>query len=827
MTKQSSKIRFMLSVGQLSSAHAGYYLGLAREDYYTQGGEPSGQWFGKGVSALGLAQIVEPSELYNLFRGYSPNGTIPLVQLQKDAEKAEHRPGWDFCFSAPKSVSTIWSQSDASKRRLIQDAHEHAVHAALTFIESEGVRTRRGKGGHRIEATGMVAACFEHSTSRALDPQLHTHALIMNVGVRDDGTTGTLSGTHLFAPNFKMAAGALYRAELAFRLQGLGLKIDRSDGLFEVIGVSQELMNEFSKRRKDIEAELTRMGMQSAKAAAVATLFTRDSKESVSREKLFEAWREVGQQFGWNQDVAHGLFSPAAEVKARQPQVIDGIREASSRLTEGKAHFSWLDYVRALAEEAPGRCLDAETILEATTQHLAESPEIVRLGNLRGTARFTTTEVFALEQRLLRDTEKLHADQRHRTEVEVVMRMLATHPELSEDQMKALWHLTADTNGLAIVSGYAGSGKTHMLKIAGEIWQEQGLMVIGTAIAGRAQRELNERAGFPCWTVAKLTAELKKGNRPIPEGGVLVIDEAGMVATRQWDILTRASLEAGAKICAIGHEKQIQPIGPGAPFAEFGDRFGRSEVVLNLRQREQWAKEAVKDIADGKARQAISAFAERGLISVHDSKSEAVSALIRQWQEDGMDFQHSLILAGKRSDVALLNALAQEQMARAGKLGTNSVTVADSQFYVGDAVMFTKTSFPRQVENGLRGTVIDVNDNENCLRVRTADGRLLTINVAEFPHLSLGYAMTTHKAQGASTDIGYILAGGSMQDKELSYVQASRAKNTTRFYLTPADCGDALAEFSRQMERSRQKDMAISVTRQDQVQQQELNPSFD
>ena len=815
----------MLSVGQLSGGRAGYYLALAREDYYTQGGEPPGTWAGKGAQALGLQETVQPGELDNLFRGYSPDGTVPLVQLQID-HVTEHRAGWDFCVSAPKSVSTVWSQSDQMRRTLIQEAHEQAVRTALGFIETEGVKTRRGKGGHVIESTGMIAACFEHSTSRAQDPQLHTHALIMNVGVRRDGSTGTLSGTHLFGPNFKMAAGALYRAELAHRLQGLGFRIERANGLFEISEVSQELMSEFSKRRRAIESELAAKGQESAKAAAVATLTTRDTKQTISREALFEGWQSVGKQFGWSQDEAHSLFGTSRERAEPRALVSDGLKAASERLTENSAHFGWIDFVRGLAEEAPGRGIDAATVLSATDEHLAHSSDIVRLGVARGMPRFTTSDMYALEQRLLRDAEKLNNDERHRSSVERVMQTLAEHPELSEDQMKAIWHITADTNALAIVSGYAGSGKTYMLKIANEIWQAEGRAVVGTAIAGRAQRELHEQTGIPSWTVAKLTSELRRGNSPIPQGGILVIDEAGMMATPQWAELTKACLAAGAKICAVGHEKQLQPIGPGSPFAEFGDRFERAEVVLNQRQKEQWAKDAARDIADGKARKSLEAFAERGFLSVHDTKSESMSALIQQWQEDGMDFEKSLILAGKRADVAALNALAQEEMAKAGRLSGEPVILGDTKFFAGDAVMFTETSRPRQLENGTRGAVIEANPDTDSLRIRLDSGRIVTIVITDYPHVSLGYAMTTHKAQGASTDRAYVLAGGPMQDKELSYVQASRARSATRIYMTPSDCGDAIAELARQMERSRQKDMAISVVRENQVQRQPPSPSF-
>ncbi len=212
----------MLSVSKISAAGAQgaarYYGSLGREDYYTKGGEPPGTWTGKGAEKLGLSGTVGESELLKAFQGYHPSSGEALI---KNAGE-KHAPGWDATFSAPKSVSTAWAVSDADTSQAIQAAHAAAVKEAVKYLEDEAVFSRRGHGGEIREQTqGLIAAEFEHSTNRNQDPDLHTHVLIFNVAERQDGSWGGVD----LDTRYKMAAGALYRVELAFLLKEMGFSI--------------------------------------------------------------------------------------------------------------------------------------------------------------------------------------------------------------------------------------------------------------------------------------------------------------------------------------------------------------------------------------------------------------------------------------------------------------------------------------------------------------------------------------------------------------------------------------------------------------------------
>lgn len=803
----------MLSMSAMSGGQASYYLGLAREDYYLEGGEPPGQWYGEGASKLGLHGEVEAAHIYNLFGGYSPEGDRPLVQLQSHDEKATHRPGWDLTFSAPKSVSALWSQLGPEDRQALQAAHFEAVTRALDYLQETAALTRRGRGGNDLERTGLVIATFEHSTSRALDPQLHTHALVLNVGVREDGTTGTVSSLSLFQA--KMAAGALYRAHLsAFLERNLAIQTEAYRAWFEVVGVPEELIAEFSKRREAIEAELDRRGLDTAEAASVAAIGTREAKPAVARSELFQEWRTAGRGLGWSTEEAVQLVGHQLPERDPEQEAARALSHASNALTQSQAHFTERDFVRHVAEASQASGLFAEDILEHSRAHLRYSPEIVRLGRHYGEERFTTKQMMELEKRLLASVENLDADDYHQVGADRVVEGLGRHHELSEEQMNAVLHITGGTGGFAAVSGMAGTGKTRMLEAAQHIWESDGKHVVGAALAARAVKELEEGAEIESSTIARLLYLAEKGRLPLTKESVLVVDEAGMVATSDLQRLAALCESSGSKLVLIGDEKQLQPIGPGAPFMELGQRFGQAEMKDIRRQDDAWARRAVKDLAEGRAQEALEAFVSRGLVKVTETRQEAMAELVKDWRADAKPSRDTLLLAGTRADVQELNALAQRARLEAGELGDAHVDIAGANFHVGDRVMFTKKHPVLGVVNGDRGFLHSVDDRTRVASVMLDSGEKVSFPVDAMEHIVLGYASTTHKGQGATTLRTYVLAGGSMQDREMSYVQASRAREQTTFYMTRVETGDELAKLAREMERSRQKEMAHTILRE-------------
>ena len=315
----------MLSIIQIRGDGT-YYTSIGRDDYLLNGGEPRGVWLGGGAEALGLSGLVEDIVYRRLLGGFSPNGTEGLV---RNAGTESRRPGWDLTFSAPKSVSEFWAASRdiPGLEKIIREAHWAAVKRVVRHLEEVAGQAREGLGGHTRTPVRLVVAGFEHGTSRNLDPQLHCHCVLINVGVRLDGVTRTIVSKAIFRQ--KMTAGALYRAELASQLrQRLGLDLVAKASWFEVAGVPQSLMDAGSSRRKEILAELEKSGFTGPKAAKIVARDTRETKKVIPREELFERWGHVAASHGFG----------AEQVRKTNSTGFDAHPDEDSRRDRGGEH---------------------------------------------------------------------------------------------------------------------------------------------------------------------------------------------------------------------------------------------------------------------------------------------------------------------------------------------------------------------------------------------------------------------------------------------------------------------------------------------------------
>ena len=803
----------MLSISPMSGAGQGdYYIELAREDYYLEGGEPSGQWFGDGARELGLEGEVQKQELSNVLRGYSPNGEHQLVQ---NAGAENRQSGWDLTFSAPKSVSVAWSQSEGEMRKAFQEAHQKAVTKALSYVEDEAGFTRRGQGGVERESAKLTVATFEHGTSRAQDPALHTHALIVNVGVREDGSTGSIESKPIYQQ--KMAAGAVYRAELAHQIENdgrLGLIAERKQSWFELKGVNQELRDEFSKRRQAVEAELERTGFSGAKAAKVATLNTRNVKEHISRDELFATWKQVGERHNWSTEELTKLAEQKKPERNIEWEKNDAFSTSVTKMTHHQSHFSRRDLVRNVAEEAQGRGLGADDVFSSIEHNLKTRADIVHLGRINGELRYTTKEMLDLEKSMLSKVELSKREHGSNVSEKSLQQAFSKRSSITDEQKTAVRHITQRQGNIQAVSGMAGTGKSYMLGAAKDAYELDGQKVLGAALSGKAAQGLEEGSGIQSDTIHKRLADIEKGRLELKPNTVLVVDEAGMVGTRQMERLVSHTQEAGAKLVLVGDARQLQPVEAGGPFKAIAESVGEAKLTSIRRQDEAWARDAVHKFADGNARAGLEEFAKRGQLQVLDTPIQAKEQLLSDWQKAGVEKpQENLILVGTNSDARALNEKAQLKRFTAGKLGEESIQVGNERLFTGDRVLFTRNSRLHGVRNGQLGTIEALDGPKNSLTAKLDNGQKVKINIGDYEHIKLGYAVTTHKSQGMTAKNTYVLAGGPMQDRELSYVQVSRAKGMTQIYTDKIEAGENLTSLSRQMATSRQKDLAIAVAR--------------
>lgn len=876
----------MLSIARLTIGQETYYLTLAREDYYVAGGEPPGRWLGRGAEALGLSGKVEKLALQRLFAGVAADGSRFLVQHQQYTDGRHRQPAWDLSFSPDKTVSTLWSRVHPLVRELIERCHDDAVQCGFGYLEREAAFSRRGHGGHEAERCRLVAAKFEHGTSRAADPQLHTHVVVVNVGVRDDGTTGTIRSHDLYI--HKMAAGALYRVELARLLQErLGLRLERGRVSFGIAGVPDALCEDFSKRRAEIEELGAATGAQGARAYEQLTLASRHVKGHVAREDLFPVWGGVADNYGFTEQRAHELLHRVPAREARELSLHKQVVDAIDSLIDRQSHFPERDVVRAVAQAVQHLGVPADCILSDIKEHLRWHQSIISLGTdpQRAYGQYTTMDHFAVEKELLERLWASAEDRAHAVDEADLERVVKRRPTIRDEQLSAVEHLTVRSGATACLVGMAGTGKTYVLDAAREAWERAGLKVVGCALAGRAAQQLEQSSGITSRTLEKtfrlldpsagetlihgakqfvksawldfkldvvhgLSERAKRSvhaefERPgdrleLDSKTVVVLDEAGMVGTTQLTRLVRLVAKAGAKLVMVGDPDQLQPIEAGSPFRAAIERLGAARLTDIVRQYEEWMRDAVRQFAEGDARGALTQYALAGKLKLSENRVDAMRQLITEWRDHRTaDLSETIILAGTQQEVDRLNTMAQQERDAARELRTlrtarrgeferreagHVVRHCAVELHEGDRVLFTRNDPRLGVFNGDLGTIERIRvsllpghteitvrlDRQERMGLFQKHARA-TFTLKEYRDIDLGYAITTHKAQGGTFERSFVLGGGWMQDRELSYVQMSRAREETRLYVSEADAGEDLSALVSEMSRTRAKDLAHDV----------------
>ncbi len=797
----------MLSIASLSAGKEHYYAKLARESYYTDGGEPPGRWWGESAELLGLVGQVEPEELSNIANGMSPSGARALV---RNAKGKTRRAGFDLTFSAPKSVSVLWSQSDAELRAAIEKAQRSAVEAALSYLEEEACRSRRGRAGVDDVKSSFVASLFDHCSARAAmngvpDPQLHCHALIWNVTHGEDGQWGTLDGRNLFWQ--KMAAGVLYRAELFHQLRKLGLSASRIGKFCQLDGIPDHVLRAFSKRRAAIEAELHEKGDYSAQASANAATNTRKSKTEVFREELLEDWKRQAEAMGFQFEQGMG---PPLQAVDPEAELNRAIPKALGALTETKSYFCKRDLLRAVAEQVEPLGISIADIRKTVDAWL---PRLVSLEATQlGEARFTTRNMVFLERQLVSGAKVL-GRRRHRvSDNDLATALKSADARLAPEQRNALEHITQGSS-IAMVSGLAGTGKTTLLRAAREAWERAGFKVHGAALAAQAARGLEEGSLIKSSSIHRTLHEIEKGRLRLDRHTVLVVDEASMVGTRLLERLISEVERAGAKLVLVGDERQLQAIEAGTPFAALAERLGCVKLTAIKRQTADWARRAAEAFSAGRIQDALGEYAKRGLVHVANSRSKAIDRLTADWKEAVrvVGLSETLVLTGTRQEAYRVNKAIQRERYLAGEVNGDAVATENELIFCGDRVRFRRNARNTGVLNGDVGTVVGLSTEARTLTVELADGKRVEIDLETYADIEVGYAGTTHSAQGATVDRCLVLCSAKMQGRAMTYVQASRAREETRFYVDRATAGKNLEKLTRSMEREDDRGMAIDL----------------
>jgi Ti-type conjugative transfer relaxase TraA len=454
---------------------------------------------------------------------------------------------------------------------------------------------------------------------------------------------------------------------------------------------------------------------------------------------------------------------------------------------------------------------------------MRNAPNLVELGkDGRGEDRFTTREMIEAEQRLHRTAELMAERERHAVN-DANRRAALSRAEqrglvLSGEQVDALAHIT-DGRDLGIVVGYAGTGKSAMLGVAREAWEAAGYEVRGVALSGIAAGNLESGSGIASRTIASMEHGWQQDRDLLTSRNVLVIDEAGMIGTRQLERVLSHTAEAGAKVVLVGDIKQLQAIEAGAAFRSIHERHGGAEIGEVRRQREDWQRDATHDLATGKTGNALEAYRSHGKVHEVQTREQARDDLIDRWDRDrqASPARSRIILTHTNDEVRALNEAARERMRAAGDLGDEMhVTVERGArgFASGDRVMFLRNERGLGVKNGTLGTIEQV--SAQSMIVQTDDGRSVRFDLKDYNRIDHGYAATIHKAQGITVDRAHVLATPGM-DAHGSYVALSRHRDSVDLHYGRDDFANQ-DRLVRTLSRDRAKDMASDYGRRDPAQ---------
>lgn len=735
-----------------SSAQASSYY--EADDYYAEGGLSPSEWHGKGAEELGLSGDVDRERFRELLDGQVGDqqlGTFRDGQL-------EHRPGWDVTLSAPKSVSIM--AEVAGDRRLIE-AHGEAVKTALAHVETHMAATRVRHGGTvNREATGnLVIASFQHGTSRAQDPQLHTHNVIMNATHGEDGSWRSLEPRAIY--QLQKQIGAIYRQEFALKVRELGYEIETGkESMFEIKGVSADVMAAFSTRSAEIEAALGKRGTSREAASAaekqVAALDTRQAKVAADQASLLGDWRQTADRAGFDSEARLALVREAKSNAVSATGLADQakaaervVAHAADKLGERQSVFS----VAALHEEAGrvglGRVSYAQ--VGAAIDAAGARGELVDRTFLdrRGAefAGLTTPQNIEAETHLLRIEAEGRGAFAPIASPLAAAKAVAVASRQAErdgfawnaDQRTATEQLLISRNRITAVQGYAGTAKTTtVLATFAREAEARGVSVVALAPTASAAMVLGEALGTRGDTVARHM--LSPGPSPYGQPAAWIVDEASLLSARDTAHLFDLAEQHNARVVLVGDVKQLGSVEAGAAFAQLQTAgMETAKLAEIVRQTNTATKEAVLASIEGDARKALAALDRGGGAIIEGAdRAERFAAIADRYAAlDKASRARTIIIEPSREGRDALTADIRKALIRSGALRGPAVVVeslvnkgltrAEARdplsYDKGDVVRFSQDYADKGVVRGEAFRVESIDPAKAAVALRSEDGR--------------------------------------------------------------------------------------------------------
>ena len=752
----------MLSIGASPAQGSAYY----EQDGYYAKDDPrhrsASAWAGKGAAELGLEGPVEADVFQAVLEGEVPDGSGRRLGRKDKDGKIHHRPGRDLTFSAPKSVSLAALVGGDGR---IVDAHDRAVKAALAWVEGNAAETRvqDPQTGRMVRARGqeIVAATFRHDTSRNLDPQLHTHAVLANMVRGEDRKWRTMANEGLYER--QKLIGMLYRSELARNLTELGYGIEKThaDGRFEIAGVSRGVIEAFSTRRAEIEAAMEERGLgataENPRIAERAALMTRAKKRDVDRDALRSVWERQAADLRFD---AKGLAreaaskdAPGLEAAGREPAA-EAVAWAMEHLSEREAVFARADLFAAALAHAPGRVTMAEA--EREVAGLEES------GALHSVSLPAAGDAFATDRTVGEERETIALMRSGEGQGRSPMRGWAVQGRLhrgplTAGQKDAVKLILSATDRVVGVQGYAGTGKTTMLDKVRTLAEKKGWRMVGLAPSASAVKTLASEAGIESETLqrflarnagaaeGRLTEKGEKAMRAAFDRTILVVDEGSLASTVQArDLLRIANAFRIPRVVLVGDAKQLDAVDAGKPFAQL-QAAGMKTAVMDeiMRQRDPALREAVEASLKGDIQRAFEKLGSNVAQVKADNIGGAVAA---RWLALSPEARENTgVMAPSHKLRQAINEHIRERLVREGRIHgralfsrrlvskgyTNAEKAVAGNYAVGDVVAFHRPYKRLGVEKGDERLVVGVDHEARSVILEGGDGGTVAWKPAE------------------------------------------------------------------------------------------------
>lgn len=806
-------------VTTLKSASAGAYYVEQLPSYYLDSGEPRGVWFGDGAARLGLVGEVDDDAFLAVMAGMDPRQPARALGRRYDDDSVR---GFDVTCSAPKSVSVLWALGDEHVRAEVLAAHDAALEAMVGWMERHAHTRYRIAGQVAVvDAEGIVAARFRQHTSRALDPQLHTHVVIANRVASPDGRWLALDARTIKYDQRTLSA--LYHAGLRAELTDrLGVRWQTPErGIAELADIPEVVRVEFSQRTGDVERriaeKLDRFTETMEREPTVrerwrlereAVLDSRPAKpHGTTASELHSAWSEQVRALGLDPvsvvTDALDVVEPAPLV-SRASEWSDHTLQA---LTEQQSTWRPAEITRELAAWVPTTTgMAAEELsawLEQASERLANAecvdvsrpvPHGVLLRHdgrpvtEAATDRALTTQAILdqeaalidwVDRRLVHDgTDNPHAAER-------------SDRTLSVGQA----HTAAATAGhadIVLVVGPAGTGKTTALTPAVEQLRAEGRPVLGVAPSATAAEVLGTETGVVADTIDKLLIEHRLPRPPdhvydLPVGSTVIVDEAGMVATPKLAELADLADVKGWRVVLVGDPLQFSAVGRGGMFGLLTETFGAIELDRVHRFTNRWERDASLQLRRGD-QVVVDTYDDHGRL--HGGTPEGIErAAVSQWWRHRQAGDDVLLMAPTNETVDRLNHRAQALRLRAGELDPagRTLRIGNATLHVGDEIATRqndrqlRTDQGDMVRNRARWTITHIHPDQT-VTVMGQSGvvRLPAPYVRD--HVELAYASTGHAAQGRTVKHALVVIDKPTDLRNL-YVPMTRGTESNHAYL--------------------------------------------